>query len=88
MATTKDRVRTFLREREHWQQDRFGHFTMEKRAEDGTSRKYRMKLGKLAMRLEVRIEFADGRREWHRVMSGYYKRINLTDDGKIEGMTR
>lgn len=87
MATTRAEVRDFFKARPQWDgPDRFGHFKMQRTTEDGTRRKYRMKLQKLSMRLEVLIEHQDGTRSWHRLMSGYYKNVNLTADGKVEGL--
>ena len=62
-----------------WKLDRFGH--LQKEEHEGL-RRYRLKLGKLAVRYEVHRHAG-----WVRVHSAYYKELSITADGKLVGMT-
>lgn len=64
--------------RNGWKLDRFGHL---QKSNDGGSRRYRLKLSRIAARYEVKTPFG-----WARLRSGYYKDLSITADGKIAGM--
>lgn len=51
---------------------------------DGTSRTYRYKLKKIAVRREVKLP--DGR--WSRMQSAYYTHLSLSEDDKLRGLSR
>jgi len=40
-----------------------------------------------SVRMEVRVDHADGTKSWTRVQSGYYKNLRI-EDGRLIGMTR
>jgi hypothetical protein len=61
-----------------WKQNRFGH--LQKEEHEGL-RRYRLKLGKLAVRYEVHTHAG-----WVRVRSACYKDLSITTEGKIAGM--
>ena len=70
-----------------WRVDRYGHLQKQVK-----SKKYRLKLGKRAVRYEVQVSVPryEGRRvnRWVRLYSAYYGKLSVNVDGKIVGMTR
>jgi hypothetical protein len=61
-----------------WKLDRWGH--LKKEFDNGT---HRIKLSRIAARHEIATPFG-----WARVASGYYKKLQLTADDQLAGMTR
>jgi hypothetical protein len=85
---TRADLEAWLTER-GWTKDKFGHFR--RRAEVHPAQngdEYRYKLGRLAVRREVRCKHNDGSKSWVRLRSGYYKDISITPEGKLKGMKR
>ena len=64
-----------------YQEDRWGHFKKTIKGKDGESRTRRLKLSRIAVRLEVKLDS-----EWLRIKSGYYSKLSITADGKLQGM--
>jgi hypothetical protein len=64
-----------------WKEDKFGHLRTQKG-------KHRFKISSIAARYEKQITFSDGKHEWLRIMSGYYKDLSINSDGKLSGMKR
>lgn len=64
-----------------WHADRYGH--LQKEVGD---KQYRMKISNVAVRYESRITFADGKHEWVRLRSGYYKNLRVMPDGTLAGL--
>ena len=64
-----------------WHIDRYGHL---QKILDG--KHYRIKIGKTSVRYESMITFSDGKNEWARLRSGYYKNLSLTSDDKLAGL--
>lgn len=67
-----------------WKEDKFGH--LQKKV-GNTS--YRFKLSSTAVRFEKQITFSDGKHEWLRLDSGYYKKdLSVNSEGKLSGIMR
>ena len=66
-----------------WKQDKFGHLQKET-----NEIYYRFKLSNIAVRYEKQITFSDGKHEWIRITSGYYKDLSINSEGKLSGMKR
>lgn len=64
-----------------WKQDKFGHLRTEKG-------EHRFKLSSIAVRYERQVTFSDGKHEWIRILSGYYKDLSINSEGKLSGMKR
>ena len=67
-----------------WQQDRYGHLQRHIGSTVITNH-YRFKLSRIAVRYEVKSEGNSG---WTRLSSGYYSKLSISDDGKLQGMVR
>ncbi len=59
-------------------EDRWGNFK-----ETIKDNQYRWKFNKTSLRVERKVG-----KGWVRILSGYYKNINIEKDGKISGLTR
>ena len=66
-----------------WTEDKYGH--LQKQIDSDTMR---FKLSSTAVRLERQITMSDGKHEWIRIMSGYYKDLSINPEGKLSGMKR
>lgn len=64
-----------------WKEDKFGHLRTEKG-------EHRFKLSSIAVRYERQVTFSDGKHEWVRIMSGYYKDLSINSEDKLSGMKR
>jgi len=65
-----------------WQEDRYGHLQKTIGGEN-----YRFKIGRYSVRYEKKIKFADGKSEWLRLFSGYFKNLRIIPNGKVYGLT-
>jgi hypothetical protein len=74
---TRDELITWAT-RNGWKLDRWGH--LKKEFDNGT---HRIKLSRIAARHEISTPFG-----WARLASGYLKKLSITPDDKIAGMTR
>ena len=81
---TRDKLAAWLATR-GWLPDRFGHHYKERLGSTGQVGLYRMRLGRLSVRYEVRGELS-GR--WIRLRSGYYKALAISPEGKLQGLRR
>jgi hypothetical protein len=79
---TKAEVRAYFEAR-GWKADRFGH--LHKVGKDGSP--YRIKLGKLTARYEVKAWVGQDS-PWIRLRSGYYGKLSLNAEGKIVGFKK
>ncbi len=78
---TKDLLGNWLFDK-GYTRDRFGHY---QRTDGETT--YRFKMLANSVRYEKQIYVVD-KNEWMRIMSGYYKNLSITSEGKIAGMKR
>jgi len=62
-----------------WTRDAWGHY--QRVTPQGN--RYRLKLSRIAARYEVRTEVG-----WVRLMSGYYRDLSISPEGKLSGMKR
>ena len=70
-----------------WAEDNFGHLRKDIRIDEEIL-KYRFKLSSTLARHEIQITMPDGKHEWLRRKSNYYKYLSITPDGKLSGMKR
>lgn len=72
-----------------WQHDRYGHLQKTIGSDENyqavgrVSRTYRYKLSRIAVRKEIKSAYG-----WVRIKSGYYSKLSISDDGKLQGMIR
>lgn len=62
-----------------FKKDRYGHWQKTTENSDGVKRNYRYKLSDRSVRKEVQVVYDDGRKEWFRIGSGYYKNITIDE---------
>lgn len=67
-----------------WQRDRWGH--LKKRMKSG--RLMRLKIQKTSLRLEVQVKMYDGKNQWVRKTSDYFKNIKVEDHSIVMGGIR
>lgn len=67
----------------HWVLDNYGHL---QKAVNG--KLYRLKLSKIAVRNEFKVDFEHGPSEWVRLSSAYYKDLSINEDDKLTGMKK
>ena len=66
-----------------YSKDKFGHYQIT----DNGGTTYRFKMQTNSTRYEKQAYIVDNN-EWLRIMSGYYKNLSITPEGKLAGMKR
>lgn len=83
---TKQEFITWAKSR-GWTEDKYGH--LQKRIGFGTiSNLIRFKLSSTAIRYEKQITMSDGKHEWLRLYSGYYKDLRINSKNQLVGLKR
>jgi len=60
-----------------WKEDKYGHLQKTVGEEH-----YRFKIGKYSVRHEKKIQFADGKSEWQKLFSRYFKNLGIIPNVK------
>lgn len=68
--------------RHGYKPDRFGHYQ-----KDTGEKVIRLKLSSIAVRYEIKSNIC-GRNEWIRIKSGYYSKLSLSSEDKLQGLSR
>jgi len=66
-----------------WVEDKYGH--LQKKIDSNTMR---LKLSNTAVRYEKQVTMPDGKHEWVRIYSNYFKYLSINDKNQLVGLKR
>jgi hypothetical protein len=71
-----------------YKEDAWGNFKKE-----SNGKLFRFKLGKLSLRYETQSiieasQYSKEQKIWHRLKSGYWKNLSITEENKLRGLKR